>query len=250
MLGVRNRSRLLQPFSGIKQFAEEFYAMLGPGEPVEQDGPVTIRSGGDEPALTITGDSPRRASSAPDLPPANPPQPARRARPIPGVEPAASPAPDWTPPARAGSAGEVSSHPPAPARRKPRLVVDGPADFGGPDPVRFSRPPEVFNPETGRFEVPAAFDYSATVPTDLALAPSPQVTIARVTGGKGGTWDAVLLPNGPEGGLGEAIEVEIPLIHEDEPAPVGLLIVGLSTYTATEGSSVTRYLYQPPVWME
>lgn len=250
MFGLNNPNRLRQPWKNVKQFSEELYAMFTSKAPVEHEGPVTIRVKEGQTALRLVQGESDRGQIGPGPAIRTP-----RARPAPQPP---SPFGDATRavPARRPDLGEAA-HAPTPAKRpKPLLSVEGGIDFKGKEPVRFDTPPEIRNPETGQYEpvVKPPFDYSEPPHKDNVLATKTGGgggLVGVVTGGTGSTWSVDLYDGGPGGEQGESISVNIPMIADDEDAPVGLWLFGIASRASSEGEEGENvYSFQVPVWLE
>lgn len=243
MFGLNNPNRLLQPWKNVKQFSEELYAMFSSKAPVEHEGPVTIRVKEGQTALTL-----KRGSEG-QFDPRTPPQPTRpRSAPTP-ARPKFGDATMAVPADRA-TIGPTSA-PTLSKKYKPLLAVEGGIDFRGNEPVRFETPPQVRNPKTGKFEsIKDPIDFSEPPHKDNVLASKKGKgggLAGIVTGGTGPTWNVDLYEGGPAGEFTESITVNIPKIADDEDAPVGLWLFGISKLTVDDEDI---YYFQPPVWLE
>lgn len=252
MFGISNPSRLLQPFKNIKQFAEELYAMNTSQDTIQHDGPVTVRVKDGEQGFKIAaakkGDIALPAFQAAQKPkpsdtyelPNNPfKTPPSDKKNLPGdFIPVIEGRKDRPTPDRVESPIEL------PQKRVDGFSVEVPSAFKGKAPVQFDVPPEIFNPDTGQYEVPETL---IPKPKDVKEVPEIEqkepvisyVFFATVVSGTGKTWTMKIKTEDDDG---DEIEVEISKVADDEDAPVGF-----SMFVILIGDT---YYGQPPIWLD
>lgn len=257
MFGIPNPQWLLQPWKNLTHFTEELYSALRSGAPVVHNGPVVVRVKEGQTGLRIERDD----TSPPDFAP-----PVRLGSPV-----AESGPPEWK--TYQAKARDRASRPPGmpfedksearvapgvdstiPGRRRreaPMFSVDGPVEFTGP-PVRFSKPPEVFDAKKKEWYTPKEWkkpeDTSLTVPGGGGGGTT--VFIGKIQSCvPGGPAKVLLFPDGPTGDPSptDPVEVALPTIDPDEDMQGVTWLPNIYQFSDSGGNN--SYVCYPPVWV-
>lgn len=236
MFGISNPQKLLQPWRNLTHFTEELFAMLTSKTPVEREGPVTIRVKPGQTALRLTrGEAPAEV-------------PFRALQKNYSISDSSGRRADVT--RRLESPRRASVAQPVDDGRRPVFQADGAVDFTGDQPVRFSKPPEIFDPTSKTYK-PASIAGDTNWADPNVLTPPVNlfqiVFPGKVVDGKGNSYTVMLFPDGPDGEAGETVRVTIPTISADEQIDPGTWLFPVFRVSPAD---TDLYFAQPAVWME
>jgi hypothetical protein len=266
MIGINSPIRLLREnWSNPASLAQELYAMFTAKGPVELDDTLTIRVPENKTALKVER---QQGGDTYDFGQANSVTKQQVAADLGRIGQAATPTKRQRPqdqrrttaplPAdqqRVVGPGPAASDQPAPPWRKPSaplIEVAGSVAFTGKEPVSFSVPPTIANPETGlqqslaRFtadQVTAAQAASSTAPIYMGQVVDYNEPATGSDPNSAYTFQVQLYKNGPGGTAGSTVTVIVPQLAAGEIIPNGTWIAPIFYFGA-------KYYCQVPVWLE